>query len=283
MVNEAQAYKTKLNKAVKDMTPAEKREYGRLRTKASRAGTAKNPIPKAKPAPAPAPKAKAKAQEDIPNTGDIPNKKIKCFMRRNAKNGKVYRACAVPEKEKAPKKQIRGKPREEAKRKQPYIVAYPKSKPATSTAPKKKLVKKEAPKPAPKEEVKKEAPKPAPRPAPKPAPKPAPRPAPRPAPKEEEKKQENKIKKQKEGINKLLKKKDIEKPMIQIKKEKEKKRISIFDTKKRIKDMSIKEIEEKIKVEEEDLKHHIMKKATKARKGTELSIANLKRHLKNRK
>ncbi len=98
-MSESQDYKKRLGKKVKDMTPAEKREYGRLRTKDSRSGNVKN-------------------------TGNINNKKMKCFI-RTAKNGKPYRACVVPEKNKQPKKQVRGKPRPETKRKQPRQVAYP--------------------------------------------------------------------------------------------------------------------------------------------------------------
>jgi len=53
----------------------------------------------------------------------IANKRLKCWM-RVAKNGKPYRACAVPEKEKQPKREVRDNPRPEHKRKKPYLVAY---------------------------------------------------------------------------------------------------------------------------------------------------------------
>jgi hypothetical protein len=51
------------------------------------------------------------------NAGGIPNKKLKCFMRKlpPAKGGGMYRTCAVPEKNKQPKKQVRGKPRGQGK------------------------------------------------------------------------------------------------------------------------------------------------------------------------
>jgi len=49
-------------------------------------------------------------QSDGTNKGNIPNKKLKCWM-RTAPSGGVYRTCAVPEKKKQPKKQVRGKPR----------------------------------------------------------------------------------------------------------------------------------------------------------------------------
>ena len=48
--------------------------------------------------------------DDGKNKGGIPNKKLKCFMRK-AGNGGVYRTCVVPEKAKKPKMQVRGKPR----------------------------------------------------------------------------------------------------------------------------------------------------------------------------
>lgn len=106
---------------------------------------------------------------------NIPNKKLKCFMRR-AKNGAVYRACAVPEKDKKPKKQVRGNPIPEGKRKLPVKKAYPDRPSAPTQAPNRpkvklkvvpKAEKKEAspPKPAPKKkklkvvEKKKEEPK----------------------------------------------------------------------------------------------------------------------------
>jgi len=49
-------------------------------------------------------------QKDGTNKGNIPNKKLKCFM-RTAPSGGTYRTCVVPEKKKAPKHQVRGKPR----------------------------------------------------------------------------------------------------------------------------------------------------------------------------
>ena len=47
--------------------------------------------------------------KDGSNAGNIPNKKLKCWM--GYANGKVYRACATPAGDKKPKKQVRGKPR----------------------------------------------------------------------------------------------------------------------------------------------------------------------------
>lgn len=75
-------------------------------------------IPTAKPAP----KAKAKAKPKAKG-GNIPNSKLKCFM-RNA-GGKVYRTCVKPEGNKQPKTQVRGNPRPAGDRKLPYKVAYP--------------------------------------------------------------------------------------------------------------------------------------------------------------
>ena len=112
MPHEAKDYKQRLGKKVKDMTAEEKREYGRLRVKDHRE--------KKKSAKT---KKKIKLMKPITNDGNIPNSKMKCFM-RTAKNGKPYRACAVPEKKKAPKKQVRDKPRPESERKLPYVSAY---------------------------------------------------------------------------------------------------------------------------------------------------------------
>ena len=112
MPHEGKDYKQRLGKKVKDMTAEEKREYGRLRVKDHRE--------KKKSAKT---KKKIKLMKPITNDGNIPNSKMKCFM-RTAKNGKPYRACAVPEKKKAPKKQVRDKPRPESERKLPYVSAY---------------------------------------------------------------------------------------------------------------------------------------------------------------
>jgi hypothetical protein len=91
---------------------------------------------------------------------------------RRAKNGAVYRACAVPEGDKKPKKQVRGNPVPEGKRKLPVRKAYPDRPSAPTQAPNRPKVKlkvvekkKEEPKPAPKKkklkvvEKKKEEPK----------------------------------------------------------------------------------------------------------------------------
>ena len=94
------------------MTAEEKREYGRLRVKDHRE--------KKKSA---MPKKKIKLMKPASNDGKIPNDKMKCFM-RTAQNGKPYRTCAVPEKKKKPKKQVRDKPRPESERKLPYVSAY---------------------------------------------------------------------------------------------------------------------------------------------------------------
>jgi len=131
MPHEAKDYKERLGKKVKDMTAEEKREYGRLRVKDHRekkksakvAPKPKKKIKLMKPKEAPKPKKKIKLMKPITNDGNIPNSKMKCFM-RTAKNGKPYRACAVPEKKKAPKKQVRDKPRPESERKLPYVSAY---------------------------------------------------------------------------------------------------------------------------------------------------------------
>tara|TARA_R110000787_G_scaffold132356_2_gene244544 strand:+ start:359 stop:715 length:357 start_codon:yes stop_codon:yes gene_type:complete len=112
MPHEAKDYKERLGKKVKDMTAEQKREYGRLRVKDHREKKKSAKV---------APKKKIKLMND----GKIPNSKMKCFM-RTAKNGKPYRACAVPEKKKKPKKQVRGKPRPESERKVPYLSAYKK-------------------------------------------------------------------------------------------------------------------------------------------------------------
>lgn len=59
----------------------------------------------------------------------LPNKKLKCWMMKNAKNGVMYRTCATPEKKKGPKKQVRGAPRPANQRKTKYLVAYPNGRP----------------------------------------------------------------------------------------------------------------------------------------------------------
>ena len=145
MPHEAKKYKERLGKKVKDMTAEEKREYGRLRVKDHRE---KKKSAKVAPKPAPKPKKKIKLmkpKEPEPKKpkkikmdakqfeksyaktaskdGKIPNSKMKCFM-RTAQNGKPYRTCAVPEKNKKPKAQVRGKPRPASERKLPYVSAY---------------------------------------------------------------------------------------------------------------------------------------------------------------
>ena len=92
-------YKESLNKKVKDMSSDEKKKYGQLRTQESR--------------------AKKKASEPK----NVPNKKLKCFMLK-ANNGATYRTCTTPEKNKQPKKQVRGNPRPEDKRVKPIVKAY---------------------------------------------------------------------------------------------------------------------------------------------------------------
>jgi hypothetical protein len=71
--------------------------------------------------------------KDGSNKGNIPNKKLKCFMGR-AKNGAIYRACATPAGDKKPKKQVRGKPRVGGKGGE---KAYPDGKPKAPKKPKK--------------------------------------------------------------------------------------------------------------------------------------------------
>jgi len=51
----------------------------------------------------------------------VPDSKLKCFM-RTGKNGAVYRTCATPEKNKKPKKQVRGDPKPASERKLPYLT-----------------------------------------------------------------------------------------------------------------------------------------------------------------
>lgn len=72
----------------------------------------------------------------------VADKKLKCFMLR-AKNGGMYRTCATPEKDKKPKKQVRGDPKAASKRKLPYITSTGKSLPKRQGPP-------VAPKPKPK-------------------------------------------------------------------------------------------------------------------------------------
>ncbi len=117
-MSESKAYKAKLNKKVKDMSPEEKKEYGRLRTKDSRAKGKATTAPKKEE-----PKKK-KIKIKKANDGNIPNKKLKCFMLK-AKNGATYKTCAKPEGDKQPKKQVRGKPRPADKRVKPIVRAYP--------------------------------------------------------------------------------------------------------------------------------------------------------------
>ncbi len=137
MAMTAKEYKAKLGKKVKDMTPEEKKEYGRLRTAESRAkakthkmadGKEMTGATHTKSSVPVKPKKKFKIKKSVAvgkggeNKGNIANKKLKCFMRK-AKNGATYKTCAVPEKDKQPKKQVRGKPRGEP-RKKPVMNAY---------------------------------------------------------------------------------------------------------------------------------------------------------------
>lgn len=127
-------YKQSLNKKVKDMTPEEKKKYGMLRTRESRAkkkGTHKMPDgtvmtgsthnKDSKPVKKIKINKKIKVGKDGSNKGNLPNKKLKCFNLR-AKNGAMYKTCTTPEKNKTPKKQVRGKPRNP--RKTPVMKAY---------------------------------------------------------------------------------------------------------------------------------------------------------------
>lgn len=125
MPHEGKKYKERLGKKVKDMTVEEKREYNRLRVKDHR-----EKKKSAKVAPKPKKKIKMGAKEfekayaKTPSKkGKIPNSKMKCFI-RTAQNGKPYRTCAVPEKNKKPKAQVRGKPRPAGDRVMPYVSAY---------------------------------------------------------------------------------------------------------------------------------------------------------------
>ena len=58
----------------------------------------------------------------------VPDSKLKCFMRRG-KGGGLYRTCATPEKNKQPKKQVRGDPKPASQRKLPYLTTTGKSLP----------------------------------------------------------------------------------------------------------------------------------------------------------
>ncbi len=133
-------YKQSLNKKVKDMTPEEKKKYGKLRTQESRAkkkGTHTMPdgtkmtgethTKDSKPVKKEKKVIKIKKTGGVnaktgANKGNIANKKLKCFM-LTAKNGGKYRTCVVPEKDKKPKKTVRDAPRKEP-RKRAYIKAY---------------------------------------------------------------------------------------------------------------------------------------------------------------
>jgi len=116
------------------MSPDEKKKYGKLRTQESRAkkkGTHKMPDgtemtgsthnKDSKPV------KKTKKSETVnsktgANKGNIPNKKLKCFILK-AKNGAPYRTCTTPEKNKKPKKTVRGMPNKDP-RKRAVVKAY---------------------------------------------------------------------------------------------------------------------------------------------------------------
>lgn len=130
-------YKESLNKKVKDMTPEEKKKYGQLRTKESRAkkkathsmpdGTKMTGETHSKDSKPVKKKIKIKKTGGVnpktgANKGNIANKKLKCFM-LTAKNGGKYRTCVTPEKNKQPKKTVRDAPRKEP-RKRAYMKAY---------------------------------------------------------------------------------------------------------------------------------------------------------------
>ena len=75
------------------------------------------PKPKENPKEKPKPKVKRKLKirdnsikKDGSNIGNIPNKKLKCWMIKVPNRG-MYRTCATPAKDLKPKKQVRGKPR----------------------------------------------------------------------------------------------------------------------------------------------------------------------------
>jgi len=76
-----------------------------------------------KKAPDAAPKKKVKLIIRKKAPANVANKDMKCFM-RTARNGATYRACAVPEGNKQPKRQVRANPRPAAERVKPYITAY---------------------------------------------------------------------------------------------------------------------------------------------------------------
>lgn len=89
------------------------------------------------------PQASPRAAQAKSGGYNKPNDKMKCYMRK-AKNGATYRACAEPEGDKKPKKQLRDKPKPMDKRTEKYKVAYPernRGKPGETT-PKMKKIKK---------------------------------------------------------------------------------------------------------------------------------------------
>ncbi len=75
----------------------------------------------------------------------VPNKKLKCYMMKNAKNGAVYRTCATPSGDKKPKKQVRGKPKPANQRQDKYLVAYPNGRPKPAKKAKKPATKAKPP------------------------------------------------------------------------------------------------------------------------------------------
>lgn len=112
-------YKQSLNKKVKDMTPEERKKYGMLRTRESRAKKKEtHTMPDGKEMAGP---KHISVGKNGKNKGNLPNKKLKCFILK-AKNGASYKTCTTPEKDKAPKKTVRDKPRKV--RKIPIIKAY---------------------------------------------------------------------------------------------------------------------------------------------------------------
>jgi len=92
-----------------------------IKKKAPAAAPKKKIIKKKAPDAAPKKKVKLIIRKKAP--ANVANKDMKCFM-RTARNGATYRACAVPEGNKQPKRQVRANPRPAAERVKPYITAY---------------------------------------------------------------------------------------------------------------------------------------------------------------
>ena len=104
----------------------------RVKTKSGKVFKIKPKAPESKPKKKVIIKKAVSVGKDGSNKGNIPNNKLKCFMR--SVNGKPYRACATPAGDKKPKKQVRGKPRVGGKGGE---KAYPNGKPKAPKKPKK--------------------------------------------------------------------------------------------------------------------------------------------------